>query len=183
MKFKKTKQFLVSLAALSILALTACGSDKTAANSKSDVFSSMDTTDLAGNRVTGRTFSKNKLTLVNVWNSGCTPCVQELPILDKLDKEYAEKGVAIKGLYYDLRPTLPKEEHDEIDSILSDTNVGFQQLLLSEDMRNSNMFKEIDSIPVTYLVDSKGTIVDTLDGSRDYEGWKEVIEEGLKKVE
>lgn len=55
---------------------------------------------LDGNKADSSLFAENKLTLVNVWNVGCTPCVQEIPILDQLNKEYEGKGVAIKGLYY-----------------------------------------------------------------------------------
>lgn len=39
------------------------------------------------------------------------------------------------------------------------------------------------SFPTTYFVDSTGKIVDTIEGSNDYEGWKEVIDNVLKKVE
>lgn len=183
MKFKKSKLFLAALAAASVLSLAACGSDKTAESSKSNVFSTMETTDLNGNKVTGADFSKNKLTLVNVWSSGCTPCVQELPVLDKLNKEYASKGVSIKGLYFDLAAELSEETRKEIDDILTDTKAEFQQLLFSKDMRNSDIFKNIDAIPVTYLIDSKGNIIDTIDSSSDYEGWKKIIEDGLKKVD
>lgn len=183
MNFRKTKRFLVTLAAVSAFALTACGSDKTAESTKSNVFSTMNTTDLDGNKVTSADFSKNKLTLVNVWNTGCTPCVEELPILDKLNKEYASKGVVVKGLYFDLKPELSEDARKEIDQILADTKVEFQQLLISQEMHDSELLKDLDAIPITYLIDSKGNIVDTINSSSDYEGWKEIIEDGLKKVE
>lgn len=182
MKLKKSKSLLAALAVVSVLSLTACGSDKPAETQTSNMFSTMDTTDLNGSKFTSEDFSQNKLTLVNIWNTGCTPCVQELPILDQLNKEYAEQGVAIKGLYFDLNPKLTEDTRKEIDAVLSDSQVEYQQLLFSDAMRNSDIFQNLDAIPVTYLIDSEGNIVDTIHGSSDYDGWKEIIEDGLKKV-
>lgn len=51
----------------------------------------MKTEDINGNKVDSSIFSKYKLTVVNVWNTGCTPCVGEIPTLDKLNKEYEKK--------------------------------------------------------------------------------------------
>lgn len=182
MNLKKAKLFLVTLAAVSVFALTACGSENTAETENSDFFSTMETTDLNGNKVTGADFSKNRLTLVNVWNTGCTPCVQELPILDKLNKEYAYKKVAIKGLYFDLDPNLSEDTRQEINDVLADTKTEFQQILLTKEMLDSDLIKNLDAIPTTYLVDSKGNIIDVINSSSDYNGWKDIIEKGLKKV-
>lgn len=54
-------------------------SDSTA--STNDIFTNMDTTDIDGNKMDSSIFAKNKVTLVNVWNVGCTPCVNEILIL------------------------------------------------------------------------------------------------------
>ena len=53
-------------------------SDSTA--STNDIFTNMDTTDIDGNKMDSSIFAKNKVTLVNVWNVGCTPCVNEILI-------------------------------------------------------------------------------------------------------
>ena len=59
--------------------------------SANDIFTNMNTTDLDGNKVDSSIFANNKVTLVNVWNVGCTPCVNEIPDLDKLNSEYKDK--------------------------------------------------------------------------------------------
>ena len=43
--------------------------------SSSTIFKDMKTTDIDGNKVDKSIFSKYKLTMVNVWNTGCSPCI------------------------------------------------------------------------------------------------------------
>ncbi|MFR3500045.1 MAG: TlpA disulfide reductase family protein, partial [Paraclostridium bifermentans] len=45
------------------------------------------TTDLNGNKVTSDLFSKNKLTMVNIWATWCGPCIDEMPEISKLYNE------------------------------------------------------------------------------------------------
>lgn len=183
----KLKFLTIALAGTMIFALGGCSSagktsTETADNSPS-VFQEMKTTDIDGNNVDSSIFKENKLTVLNVWNEGCTPCIDEIPILDQLNKEYAEKGVSIKGVIYELQAGLSDSSKKAVEDILSDANSEYQQLTVSEEMAESDQFKNMTSFPTTYFVDSTGKIVDTIEGSNDYEGWKEVIDNVLKKVE
>lgn len=203
MNFKKHRLFVLALAAVSVISIAGCGTPKEketasvnelptdypietpapADNSDSEVFSKMNTTDLEGNEVDSSVFTQNKLTLVNVWNVGCTPCVEEIPVLDQLNKDYAEKGVAIKGLYHDFREGISDEAREQVNEILSIANAEYQQLLFSKEILESDAITKLVAFPTTFLVDSNGKILDTLEGSRDYDGWKNVIEDALKQVE
>lgn len=146
-------------------------------------FLSMSTTDLDGKTVDSSVFAENTLTLVNVWNVGCTPCIQELPILDRLNKEYAGKGVAIKGLYYNFAPGLSDADRPEVEKILAGAGAEYQQLLLSQAMLDTKELGQIAAFPTTFFVDSEGNVVDTVMGSNDYDGWKAAIEAQLAKVQ
>ena len=42
---------------------------------------------------------------------------------------------------------------------------------------------EIENLPVIVVIDKDGNIVDSIEGSNDYDGWKAKIDEVLKKVE
>ena len=64
--------------------------------SSSTIFKDMKTTDIDGNKVDKSIFSKYKLTMVNVWNTGCSPCISEIPTLDRLNKEKAKIESEIK---------------------------------------------------------------------------------------
>ena len=53
------------------------------ANAETSVFPSFQAKDLDGNKVDSSIFSQNAVTVVNFWFNGCTPCVEELPALNK----------------------------------------------------------------------------------------------------
>lgn len=65
------------------------------------VMSRFTATDLEGVEVTSPIFSDYKLTMVNVWATFCTPCINEMPDLGELAAEYSDQGVRIVGLVLD----------------------------------------------------------------------------------
>lgn len=176
-KLKKVV-ILMLLAITTIFSMVGCTSD--VSKNESNIFKEMKATDIKGNDVDSSIFSGKKLTLINIWNTGCKPCVDEIPILDKLSKEYENNGVAIKGLL------LHFGDDSEIESakeVLEKAKSAYQQIIPSKDMLEDKMLSDISAFPSTYFVDENGNIIDKIDGSSDYEGWKSRIEEVLKKVE
>lgn len=176
MNFRKIA--LLAVAALLVFSLAACGSSE---ENTASPFQNMEAADLDGNTVTSSVFESNKLTLVNVWNIGCTPCVMEMPVLDQVNKDYAEQGVAVLGLYYNFGSEISEEDRATIDGILE--GLELTQIIPSEDMMATKELKRMDMFPTTFVVDSEGKIVDSLVGSRDYEGWAEAIDQQLQKLD
>lgn len=152
-------------------------SDSTA--STNDIFTNMDTTDIDGNKMDSSIFAKNKVTLVNVWNVGCTPCVNEIPDLDKINSEYKDKGAAVYGLYGDLGMGISDDEMAQIKDIMSNANASYTQLRMDGTLATNESLLNIMAYPTTYVVGSDGTILDTIEGSKDYEGWKALIDSYL----
>lgn len=177
------KKMSILLLTVAVIAGVLSGCGKTGAPADDKVFSEMETTDFTGNAVDSSVFAENKLTLVNVWNVGCTPCIQEMPVLDRLNEEYSEKGVSIKGLVYEFQAGLSEASRTEAENIIEKSETKYQQLLVSEKMAESEAIKSIQAFPTTFFVDSKGMIIDKVEGSNDYDGWKAQIDNALKKVE
>lgn len=67
----------------------------------SGVFESFTAQDLDGNQVDETIFEDAELTMINVWGTFCTPCLEEMPDLAELNREYQEKGVQIIGICSD----------------------------------------------------------------------------------
>lgn len=156
--------------------------DTEAIQETAGIFENMNTVDLNGEAVDSSIFADNTLTLVNVWNKGCGPCIMEIPELDKLNKDYEEKGVAVKGLIYEFDAGIEDDARAEVEEILTNAGAEYQQLLVSEEMLQSVELQELEAFPTTYLVDSEGKIIGNVLGSRDYDGWKEVVEGVLQEM-
>lgn len=172
---------MVAIASLAVGCTSSKEGSTNTANSNSKLFKEMKTEDINGNKVDSSIFSKYKLTVVNVWNTGCTPCVDEIPTLDKLNKEYEKKGVSIKGLLLESGVGLNDEEKKTVEDILKKAKSTYQQLTVSEDMLQDKTLI-LQSFPTTFFVDKDGNIVDSIEGSNDYDGWKAKINEVLEKV-
>lgn len=194
MKNTKLKKLIIlALIALSSLSMIGCNNNSSDSNKqgivasketeKKTLFKDMKTVDLNGNEIDGSIFSQNKLTLVNVWNTGCTPCIDEIPILDEINKDYADKGVSVKGLVLQQGKVLTDKEKQEVSEILEKSKATYDQFVASEEMLSSETFKNIDAFPTTFFIDSNGNIVDSIEGSGDYKQWQSRIDKVLKELQ
>lgn len=165
---KKAVAILLSVLVLSAAVLTSC--TQINANPE-EIFMNMETVDINGEEVDASVFKDYKLTFINLWHVNCSFCIDELPTLDRINKEYAEQGIAIKGLYYEESGGIDELLKKEIDEIIASGKIEFQHFTLSDDMRNSELIKNIQCYPTTYVVDSNGKIVNVIEGIADYEGW------------
>lgn len=144
------------------------------------LFAAMETVDLENHDVDSTLFAENDLTLVNVWDLGCVYCIQEMPTLDQLDREY--DNVAVVGLYsnFDGTPGICDEVREEIEKLYAETGASYRQLAYSQAMLNAPETADVVGFPTTYFVDSQGNILSTVVGARSYEQWKELIDDALK---
>ena len=65
------------------------------------VFEAFTAQDLDGNQVDQSIFADADLTMINVWGTFCTPCLDEMPDLGELSEEYKDKGMQIIGICSD----------------------------------------------------------------------------------
>ncbi|MDL2327813.1 TlpA family protein disulfide reductase [Ruminococcaceae bacterium OttesenSCG-928-A11] len=63
------------------------------------------TEDINGSSYTHESLSEHELTLINVFTTWCSPCVQEIPELEELSKNMQDKGVGIIGVVMDATTT------------------------------------------------------------------------------
>lgn len=67
-----------------------------------------------GKDYTEKVFSDYDLTLVNVFTTWCSPCVNEIPELEKLYEEMKEKGVGVVGVVLDTVSDDAKQNEDTV---------------------------------------------------------------------
>ncbi len=158
----KKKTVLALLLTFSmIFAMTGCGGgsgssgsgDQSAQTDGSSI--SFQTTDLDGNAVDSKDlFAKNKITMINIWGTYCGPCVEEMPEIEVISKEYADKGAAVAGLVVDVTETDDSKLADAED-IVKTTGVTYLNLKAWD---GSNSQLPAPGTPTTYFVDSEGNL-------------------------
>ena len=136
-------------------------SDKSASDksdSSSSVFSGFAGKDLDGNDVDESLFSKNAVTVVNFWFSGCKPCVAELPELNKLNEKLKEMGGEVVGINTE---TLDDNQDGikEAKKILEKQGASYRNLTFDSNSELGKYAGNIVAFPTTILVDRNGNIV------------------------
>lgn len=142
--------------------------------------------DLSGKAVTDEIFKGKKLTMVNIWATFCRPCINEMPDLELISKEYADRGFQIVGIVCDVSYSgdgYNKELYDSALDVVEATGVTYTNLLPSGSLDIIKL-GEVYSVPETIFVDENGQVVgQSYIGSRSLEDWKEIIDDILASME
>ena len=140
--------------------------------------------DLDGNPVDDSIFEGYGVTMVNVWATYCTPCLQEMPDLGELASEYADKGVQILGLVSDVLNsdgTISDSQVETAQEIVEETGASYQHLLPSADLLG--LLSQIYGVPTTFFVDSAGNQVGyAYVTAMEREQFVEIIDAALAEV-
>lgn len=136
--------------------------------------------DIHGSIYTQEMFADYDLTMVNVFTTWCTPCVNEIPDLEKLHKEMEDRGVGVVGIVLDAGSGYGKVEKAKL--LAEKTGASYPFLMPDESYLNGRL-GDIEAVPETFFVDKEGCIVGkTYTGSRSFEEWKSVVEKELEEV-
>ena len=144
------------------------------------VVTGFSTTDLDGNAVDSSILSEAKLTVLNVWATYCTPCVNEMPDLETLSQNYKDKGVQVVGLVADVFDD--EEKKAEAKEILSATGVTYVNLL-PDTVLDDSLLYDITGTPTALFLDSEGKILKIVEGTRDLDALTEMVDELLAAQE
>ena len=110
--------------------------------------------DLDGNPVSSKDlFAENDITMVNIWRTWCSVCIDEFPAMNDMAKQYADKKVGVVTYCAD---TYDEDLTNKAISIIKDYD-GFSKNL-AFDASIDDAFPWI-STPMTYFVDKEGTIL------------------------
>lgn len=141
--------------------------------------------DIEGETYTQEMFADYDLTMVNVFTTWCTPCINEIPDLEKLRNEMADQDVNVVGIVLDAIDNYGNTDENAVEKaklLAEQTGVTYPFLIPDENYLNG-MLLGIQAVPETFFVDKEGNIVgDAYTGSRSLDSWKAVVEEELEGV-
>lgn len=201
----KKRTLTFAIAVLMLLSLTACGKNNNTTNGNSSngdvtqsteletlpetesspLFSAFESTTVNGEAVTEKIFTGNKLTFVNLWGTFCAPCIYEMPYLEQLSKNYADKGVVVIGVLSDTYDYVKQENKQNMvqkaENIISQTGVTYENILPSASL-NRVKLDYVTTYPTTYILDENGVLLGEYVGSRSYDQWAAIVDRMLEKA-
>lgn len=141
--------------------------------------------DINGSAYTEELFADHDLTMVNVFTTWCTPCIREIPDLEKLHKEMEGQGVGVVGIVLDAIGSSGKVDEEAVEKakILAEKTGAAYPFLIPDEGYLGGRLAGIAAVPETFFVDKDGNIVgETYSGSRSFEDWKGIVEKELEGV-
>jgi peroxiredoxin len=106
--------------------------------------------DLAGRRVSLADY-RGKVVLINFWATWCAPCRVEMPWFIALQQKYAARGFTILGIDSDYPEDLPS-----VPGFAK--KMGLNYPVLFSNQQTQTKYGCCDYLPMSYYVDSAGTI-------------------------
>lgn len=100
--------------------------------------------------------------LVNFWATWCSPCVIELPALDKLQKRYEGKGLRVISVSLDTM-----RDQGYIKKFLENRNIG-EFAAYHDAAQNIQKSIRMRGIPTTYFIDPQGNIAHIFEGDANW---------------
>ena len=117
-------------------------------------------------------FAKDNLTVINLWATWCTPCIEEMPDLNILKQRYSNTEVQFISLSIDddlepLKKFIQSNKFKFSDITLN--NIDYRNAILNTlENKEINASVRFKSVPKTYLFKNKKILksyVGTVDGN------------------
>ncbi|WEG13662.1 TlpA disulfide reductase family protein [Pullulanibacillus sp. KACC 23026] len=95
---------------------------------------------------------KGDIVIVNFWATWCTPCQNELPVLNKFYNEHKKQKTVILG----INATSTEKDQQHVITFSKNNRINYP-ILLDTKGRYSDLF-QVKGYPTTYFIDSRGII-------------------------
>lgn len=147
---------------------------------------SFSTEDIFGTAYDQTVFAGYDLTLVNVFATWCSPCVEEMPELEKLRQAFEAQGIrlGVVAIVLDVRTQSGTDENAlERAKLLYERSGAQFPFLLPDESEMNGRLTGIESIPESFFVDGNGNIVsEPYVGARSLAQWTQVVEGELEAL-
>ncbi|RFU67799.1 thiol-disulfide oxidoreductase ResA [Peribacillus saganii] len=104
---------------------------------------------------------------LNFWGTWCKPCEKEMPYMADQYKVYKDQGVQILAVNVG-------ESEFAVQSFIDKHNLNFPVLIDAKDEVQSAY--QVNPLPVTFLIDKEGKVVESITGSLTEEGVQKLME-------
>ena len=116
-----------------------------------------------------------KVIIVDFWATWCPPCLEMIPVLSKLHKNFKDEGLVVLGI------SLDREGLGVLGSFVHEEMIPYKVLLGNDKVTRS--FGGVSSIPTLFIIDREDRMVRKLTGYHSYGELKDQVKKYLKTEE
>ncbi|GKX28362.1 hypothetical protein SH1V18_08420 [Vallitalea longa] len=143
--------------------------------------------DFDGNILTKDIFKDYDLTMVNLWTTTCSYCIEEMLPLNTIRDEFQSEGkkINIIGICMDIGNTddINDDNFKIAQEIIKKTGVLYLNII-PDDVLLLGRLKGIQAFPESFFVDNEGNVItDAHVGALGKNQWKVLINEEFDKIE
>ena len=113
---------------------------------------------------------KNKVIILNFWDTWCPPCKAEIPDFIELQKKWGKKGLQIMGIAF------ARQGIKTVKSFVKKHKINY--LILIADTEVMKKYGPLRGIPTTFVISKKGEIYKKYIGLRN----KEIFEKDIRDL-
>lgn len=105
---------------------------------------------------------RDRLVVLNFWATWCTPCTVEMPTLERLWREYRDRGLVVVGVSVDRGAP-----RGLLEPYVSTLQLTFP-ILLDADLRVAGAWR-VTGLPATFIVRPGGEVAGMAFGAREWD--------------
>lgn len=144
------------------------------------------TQDFEGNIITKDIFADYDLTMVNLWTTTCSYCIEEMPALNELRNEFQDDGVSfnIISVCMDIGNTdeINDENLKKAKEIIEKAGVEYPNLIPDSVLLEGRL-NGIQAFPESFFVDSEGNAVsEPYVGAMPKNHWRVTMKNEIEKI-
>ena len=115
--------------------------------------------DLAAKRWTLKDFG-GKVVFLNFWATWCVPCREEMPLMEKLHREFRDQGLEVAAINF-------REDKKAVRKFYDELGLSYRALLDYEGKLSDEYGAW--AIPLSYFINRKGEFIGKVTGERKWD--------------
>lgn len=154
---------------------TASAAEESTENTEEKYYLTFEATTTEGEAWNSDKFANSKLTMINVWGTYCSPCLNEMPDLGEIATEYDAADFQLIGVVCDVMEDDSEKNIETAKGLIEKTQANYPHLLVNESLYVSFM-GAVGAVPTTFFVRQDGSLIGYLTGAQSKENWKALID-------
>ena len=122
---------------------------------------------------------RGKVVVLNLWATWCTPCLQEMPTLDRLQRRYKEAGLEV------IPVAIVEDTFSNMEKWYRKLRIQHLPLRKAQDMVDVAFMAQDGALPTSIVINTQGEVVGKISVAADWFStpFRNAIEGLLKEQE